>query len=289
MSPTLEATAVEKLRYFIREELEAGGFELPVLPDIALKVQEAARKQFSGARALAKVIEADGAMAAHLLKMANSARYAGVEKVATLDGAIARLGSEMAVSTVLAVSSKSVFRCDDLRLRARLREVWQRSAYAAAAARHFCQRAALSPEHAFLAGLMMDLGEPVLIMAAERLVRIGRLPRPDAAELVAAVAPLVPDAGARLLESWRLPQFLVTAVRHQADPASAPGGLSTSAALVSFAGTLASLLAARQLPSQIVAQLSEHAMVTVLRIDRSRLPGSVVEVASEARELIKVL
>ncbi len=288
MSATLAPADIERLRYFIREELDAGGFELPVLPDIAVKVQEAARKPFSNARVLAKLIEPDGSMTAHILKMANSARYAGIEKVASLDGAIARLGTEMAVSTVLAVSSKSVFRCDDPRLRAYLKEVWHRSAYSAAAARHLCHRTTLNAEQAFLAGLMMDLGEPVLITAAERLVRIGRLERPEAAALVAAIAPIAPEACARLLDSWRLPQFLVDAVRYQGDPAGAPGGPSRSAALVAFAGAIARLLTARMLPSQVVAQLAEHPLVPLLVIDRARLSGWVMEIGSEARELVKL-
>lgn len=289
MLRTPAASNVDQLRCLIQEELDAGGFELPVLPDVALKVQKAARMPFSTAKLLAKLIEADGTIAAHILKMANSARYGGTEKVATLDQAIGRLGSEMAVNIVLAVSSRSVFKCDDARLRARLRETWQRSAYSAAAARHLCSHTRLKSDQAFLAGLMRGLGEPVLVMAAERLVRLGRIGRPDVQALIGAIEPIAPEACARLLESWDLPKYLVDAVRYQADPVNAPGGPSLSAALVALSGAVAHLLTARMLPSQVVAQLGEHPLIPMLGIDGSRLAALVMEIASEGRELLKVV
>ncbi len=280
---------IERLRWFIKEELDAGGFELPVLPDVATKVQETARKPYSTARQLAAMLKADGTMAAHILKMANSARYAGVESVTTLDGAIARLGSDMVVNVVIATAGKAMFKSEDPNLRRYLKERWCCSAFSAAAARHYALRTDLKPDQAFLGGLMMWLGEPVLVTAAERLIRLGRIERPPADQIVAAVGPLIPEAGAKLMETWRLPDFLVAAVRHQGDFRTAPPEHIRHAALLQVAGDLARLISSRLVPSQIKEQMFTHPGVVLLAIDREKLSAAIMEVASEGRELMKLL
>ena len=57
---------------------------------------------------LAELIEQDPATSAQLLKVANSVAYGGINKVARLDLAFARLGCRTLRSVILAITTKGL-------------------------------------------------------------------------------------------------------------------------------------------------------------------------------------
>ena len=85
MQPSLQRTmresppavdTVESERVRIRARLAAGQLELPILPDVVAGVLRAVSDPDTDARRLAELVRTDAAIAAHVLRVANSSYYA---------------------------------------------------------------------------------------------------------------------------------------------------------------------------------------------------------------------
>jgi HD-like signal output (HDOD) protein len=182
------------------------------------------------ARQIADVIQREPGLAARVLKVANSAFYGSSRNIGTLDRALMLLGLD-AVRGIAAAAclDRSVARRSpqaDYRPQAlALHSV--ASAFAAESLTKQSGRAV--PAEAFMASLLHAFGVPV----QERLdspgvVKLmGALAADENATAAELEARLVEVSHARcaevIFENWHLPQSIVMAVRHYADPAGAPG------------------------------------------------------------------
>jgi HD-like signal output (HDOD) protein len=219
----------------LRRSIGAGRLRFPVMPSIATQVQEAVSRPDSSARVLSEIIETDPGMAARIVRLANSAMFAGLSEARELSFAIARLGSAMVVSIVLGAAAKDLFEADESRFETLLEEAWERSLLCAAAARHVSRLPGVPGEEAFLAGLLHSTGDPVL---ADACVTVGvSCPVRDLTvdELRHVLDELRATAGAELLRRWRVPRGLVEAVSNQSSEitplrAAAPLDVVVSAA-----------------------------------------------------------
>ena len=93
----------------VREEvtiaISKDQLQLPTLPEVALKIHDAAEREDISAADLAEVIGEDPSLAARVLKVANSPMYRGAREIETIGIAVSRLGMDYTcnlVSTVLA-------------------------------------------------------------------------------------------------------------------------------------------------------------------------------------------
>jgi HD-like signal output (HDOD) protein len=228
------ATLLEDLR----ETVAAGRLRLPVMPTVAAEVQEAVSRPGTSARVLSEIIETEPGMAARVVRIANSAMYAGLSEARTLSFAVARLGSAMVVSIVIGAAAKELFDCGDTRFETLMEEAWERSLLGAAAARQLRGLTEVPEDEAFLAGLLHSVGDPVLLDACAT----GEAGAPAAettlttGQLRGILDELRPEAGAALLRSWRLPADHVRAVAQQ-QPSSA--GVSGTAGLDAIVATAA--------------------------------------------------
>ena len=75
-------------------------------------------------RDIARILEADPALAARVLRLANSALYAGRTEIKDLTHAIVRLGSSTVVSLVVGAAGQEVFRSDAPEAAAFLNDAW---------------------------------------------------------------------------------------------------------------------------------------------------------------------
>jgi HD-like signal output (HDOD) protein len=213
--PTAEPRA--QLLQELKEMIGAGQLRLPVMPTLAAEVQEAVASPATSARVLSEIIETEPGMAARVVRIANSAMYAGLSEARTLPFAIARLGSAMVVSIVIGAAAKELFDCPDPRFAPLMDEAWERSLLGASAARQLRRLSEVAEDEAFLSGLLHSVGDPVVVDACARCEQDGRfgetLSTTD--QLREVVDRLRPEAGAALLRSWHFPAAHVRAVEHQ--------------------------------------------------------------------------
>ena len=109
-APDVKSTAVEreeddrrhqaesKLTFQLYQDLKNDEAMLPSLPDLALRIRKAIDDDVSDARTIALLVESDPAMAAKVLKAANSALYGGLGSIETTSAAVVRLDLPEATS-----------------------------------------------------------------------------------------------------------------------------------------------------------------------------------------------
>ncbi|MDQ7088791.1 MAG: HDOD domain-containing protein, partial [Acidobacteriota bacterium] len=99
-------TDSQALAEILEEAIDDGHLTLPLMPDVAARVKVEAANPHSSAHKLAGIITTDAALAARVLRMANSAIYAGMSEIRELDLAIGRLGAAMVVALAVGAAGR---------------------------------------------------------------------------------------------------------------------------------------------------------------------------------------
>ncbi len=193
-------------------------------PSLSLRLLNLVASPRAEVGEMVRLISADPALSAGVLTVANSVAYRGREEIDTVRGAVVRLGLEEVGRVAGAVGARSLFHP---KLKAELAAhgrryggLFHRSlTVATAAAGLALQRRDLRSDHAYLAGVLFDVGKSIALRSLAALSAA-----PGAAPLDPATADRVLDrvhveVGGECHQEWNLPQFLtVIAVRHH-DPA----------------------------------------------------------------------
>jgi HD-like signal output (HDOD) protein len=195
--------------------LEADRLDLPVLPDIAIRIRDSLTNPNASLERLVHVVSSDPVLAVHVIKAANSSAFHGSDKVNSLRGAISRIGYRMLYGIVMNVALIKLFRARHAIIDRHLRKAWRRSCEVAANCYVLAERDGhLQPEVAMLAGLVHQIGVLPLCMRADE----------DAADIdQAALDGLMHEhaasIGVSLLQHWNFPDDVVEIVAGHADPA----------------------------------------------------------------------
>lgn len=88
----MTATASMSLTDRVEELITSGEFQLPPVPQLAVRLQTALEDETTDSRAVANLIRTEPAIAVSLLRTANSAAFGGLKPISDLPQAVARLG-----------------------------------------------------------------------------------------------------------------------------------------------------------------------------------------------------
>jgi putative nucleotidyltransferase with HDIG domain len=136
---------------------------LPPVPHVAAKMMELVGKENTSVRDLQKVISADPALTARILKMANSAFYSFDQKVSTLSHALVILGFRAVQSMGIAASSRSLFVKKGAQFGLKEKLLWEHSIGVAMGCRQVSRIVGYQQEEtAFIVGLLHDIGKAIL-------------------------------------------------------------------------------------------------------------------------------
>lgn len=198
-----------ELSFQLYRDLRSDKAVLPSLPDLALRVRRAIEDEVSDARSVARLVESDPAMAAKLLKAANSALYGGLTPVESCPAAVVRLGMQTTKNLVLSFALKDVFKASSPMIQKRMQILWKHSSQVAALCFVLSREAGLPPEEALLIGLVHDVG------AIAVLNYIGSYS--DLAENEAGLEETIDrmrgELGAMILRKWAFPPAVVAGAR----------------------------------------------------------------------------
>jgi putative nucleotidyltransferase with HDIG domain len=151
--------------------LESGDLELPVYNPVALRLQEVVATHADDVSAIEELIIKDQALAAEVLRAANSPFYCGLMPVGTIRNAIIRLGAQQILRLVILVSEHAKYKAQDKVLNSMLGELWRHASVSAMAAQWLAKRLHLSgsEEVCFLGGLLHDIGKLVILRAIDEI------------------------------------------------------------------------------------------------------------------------
>lgn len=194
-------------------------FDAPVLPEVAKNVLEVTRDERCEPRSLADLLKRDAAMAAGVLRAANSPAYAPRSPIVSLSHAISRLGLDaIRKIAVLVACNERVFAATGREALARA--LYFHSTLTAFVAQEVARTLKAGVEDAFIGGLLHDIGQPMALKAIARVEATGR--RFSDAEAQSMAIALHQPLGAQALASWGLPPRTLAVVAHHHNPFMAP-------------------------------------------------------------------
>lgn len=190
-------------------ELRSGRCELPSLPEMAVRIGRAIDDPNTLNDDIARLIQLDPPLAARVIRVVNSAAYAGTNRIKTLPLAVARLGRRQLGNLAFGCIVKGMFRSESPSLNRRMQRLWQYSCRVASMsfilARH---TPGLSPEHALLAGLLHNIGGIPILDASRKHPHIARDPH----LLDQLLQHLGAEIGALTLHQWSFDADLIEVV-----------------------------------------------------------------------------
>lgn len=193
---------IEKLKNEILEQIETDQIVLPTLPEIALKAKDIAEDPDSNAKQLAEAINQDPAMAARIIKVANSPMFRTSNELENVQGAIMRLGVTQVANLVSGLAMKQMFQATTDGVDKLLRRTWQSSLQISGVASVLCKNfTKLKPDYAMLAGLTHQIGTLPILSYAEETGDIS-----DLISLQKVVNQIHPIIGEKILSHWDFPQ-----------------------------------------------------------------------------------
>ncbi len=141
---------------------------LPPMPHIASQVISKLSEPDSTPRDIHRLIIKDPALAARVLKVANSPYYGASRSISTLSDAVLFMGFDSIRSLIMTAVLKGMF--SNVGLSEKL--IWEHAVGAGFAARKIGEEAGFQrKEEAYLAGLMHDVGKAALLLRSPALMR----------------------------------------------------------------------------------------------------------------------
>jgi HD-like signal output (HDOD) protein len=188
--------------------LESPSLSLPVCPESAAIVLQEIEAEGADAEVLQRMVSRDPSLVVCVLREANSPEFDALERVATIQRALLRLGDERVAGLVGSTVTNSRLEAGDPVLTQALHRTWKRSLAIALVTPTIAGRTGDEElaQDAQLLGLLSDVGVVFLISAlhAQRLQRGDRPPLTAVAELE-VLDQLQHAYGIRMLEQWNFP------------------------------------------------------------------------------------
>jgi len=200
----------------LAQDLKDDRLELPAFPDAVLRIQAALQSPDTDVNDIVTIVQSDAALAARILKTANSAALRRSDKEITdLRSAVARMGLSMVRTTAVAFAMRQMRLKDTYSPagRVEIENIWHDSikiaAVCAVLAKHYTR---LSADQALLTGLLHVLGRLYVVMRAEEHAKENIFEPIDIREVAAGWHTAICTA---IVTSWGLPEALQHAVENQ--------------------------------------------------------------------------
>lgn len=181
---------------------------LPTLPDVAIRIRAAVEDDRKGIDDIARIIQADPALAAYCISLANNVAFATSAPASDIREAVMRMGITATRDFITAYSLKGLFQTRHPRCMNLMREAWRHSGQIGALSYVIMRRLGrASPETAMLTGLLHDIGVMVLIAEAQAHEELLQ----SESTLRAALKELKHQVTGLVLRAWKLPEALINA------------------------------------------------------------------------------
>jgi HD-like signal output (HDOD) protein len=202
----------------LKQLLAQQPIDIPVFHPVALKLTMMIPDPHSDFDDIIKVISEDQALSAQVLKMANSSAYMGFVKAETIKDSALRLGVRQISTLALAASQSSLHSSSNPAINSIMQELWQHSLACAVGAWWTAQNTGheIIMDHAYLAGLLHDIGNLYLLKAIERLVldKVAGVSL-ERSFVKDVFAEMHVEQGCRIMEHWNIPAIYSSVVaRH---------------------------------------------------------------------------
>jgi putative nucleotidyltransferase with HDIG domain len=220
---------------------------LPVLPTAAVRVVTLTKDPATTVKELEMVLSQDPALAAGVLRQANSAYYGYARRISSLQEAIVMLGFQVTQGLAMSAAVAPLLKNSLIGYEIEQEGLWKHSMLTAMAAKRLCQYLKLPfGEIAFTVGLLHDIGKLVISLYIQEVntylikkVQESKLSYVELEEKIIGYNHAT--VGGFLAKSWNLPNDLIEGITYHHSPILAPN-YSDLASVIHIANGLASML-----------------------------------------------
>lgn len=218
------------------ERIASDKLDLPLLPQVAAQVMGLANDPNADASKLATLVHQDQALAARVLRIANSPAYMPRTPIVSLQQAVARLGMNLLAEIALIASIRGGG-MEVPGYEAEIHQLWRHAFASGACAKEVARLRRLNVEIAFLCGLLHEIGKPVVLKSVVQIARESGL-ETETTAITALVERHHAQVGTQIAAKWGLPNQVNEAIAHYQDPSQAPSH-SREAMMTALADQLA--------------------------------------------------
>ncbi len=184
---------------------------LPSLPEVAVRIRRLIDEGTNSAKKISQAVNTDPAIAAKLIRAANSPLFRGTKEFETSSQAIVRLGMQTTKQLVTSFTVKELFKVQSQVLKKRMDALWQHSIEIASIcfvmARH---TRGLDPDQGLLAGLLHDIGVVPILLYADQYPTLVNDPQ----LLEKTIKELKIELGPVILKRWSFSEEMVACAQH---------------------------------------------------------------------------
>ncbi|MFH1131352.1 MAG: HDOD domain-containing protein [Pseudomonadota bacterium] len=207
----------DKLRTILLEKIDDNTLALPALPKTALKAQELLSRQDTDLKKVAEMLRQDPVLSLQILRLANSALYGGHERFDDIGRAVLHLGAWNVRSVLYAATAHRIFSSENTNISKTLKKLWDHCVAVAQIARRFCEGLEIVEDEPFLAGLLHDIGKPIVgtyLRVAEQKLKIRGEPQWLSEEQwTEIVDTLHRPVSFAIVDRWKVPEQVAAGVR----------------------------------------------------------------------------
>ena len=197
--------------------------DLPSLPHILVKLMEACHKENGSLADIVEILTNDPSLCSKVLRMVNSAYYGLGSRVEGIDQAVAYLGTAAVKNIAVCSAVYQAFNSRKEDNTFNLKVFWWHSLKCALLSRIFAKEIAYgSPDEAFVAGLLHDIGKLVLwVNFSEKYTELIKTYE-NRPEMLAAgegrLGATHSQIGAWLLDRWKFQSFVADSALYHHEP-----------------------------------------------------------------------
>jgi len=206
----------------VLEQVTRGRINLPAMPRVAARAFTLLRRRDFSVAEVAALIETDPVVAARLVHLANSVAFATACRLQSVQACVSRLGARELSFFLMDTAAKQLIECHDPRIAHFCDGLWEHSLVVAILSHDLAEALpGTDAEAAYLAGLLHDIGRPVvaemLLDAEKRLLgkSVDHWILPS--KWLAIIMRCEREVGLAVTRSWLLPESVSDAVVGCAD------------------------------------------------------------------------
>lgn len=217
------SSSCDRLETLLAGSIEKGAIDLPLLPQIASQVLSLVYDPNAEASRLAALIHQDQALAAHVIRIANSPAYMPRNPIVSLQHAVTMLGMNLLSEIAFTTSLKSAgMKVDGFE--AEIKALWRHSLASGAYAKEIARTRRFNVESAYLCGLLHEIGKPVVLRTVVELSKEHKLGL-ESAVIEGLISGYHTRVGTLIAAKWALPKQVVESIafyEHYSQSAAAP-------------------------------------------------------------------
>lgn len=204
---------------------------VPTLSTVAARLIEVTGDDRHTLAEVVNIVNSDASLTSQVLRVANSAAFAAIKEITTLDDAIKRLGEKLVIGIAIGACSPQLFG-DRLEGYATGSGVlWDHSLRTAIASREiasFAKNKSCSRDLAFTSGLLLDLGKSVVSEFFKgKIQKMTKLyDQGEVSDYLGAENEIIgtnhAEVGYAIAKNWKLPDILCMPIRYHHVPSEAP-------------------------------------------------------------------